>query len=102
MKNRRFEQLQFKVELWAENKGILKPENQFKQFAKVVEEVGELGSAMLKKDYEAIKDGMGDSLVTLIILSNQLGIDPVECLEIAYDEIKDRKGKNIDGTFVKN
>ena len=44
---------------------------------------------------------MGDILVTLIILSKQLDIDLVECLDMAYKKIKKRKGKTINGTFVK-
>ena len=44
---------------------------------------------------------MGDIFVTLIILCEQLGIDPVECLSMAYEKIKDRKGKTLHGTFVK-
>lgn len=43
----------------------------------------------------------GDVIVTLIILSKQLGIDFEECLELAYLKIKNRKGKTIDGKFVK-
>lgn len=98
----KFEQLQFNVELWAEKRGLIKPENQFKQFAKAIEEIGELGRGMLKEDEFLIQDSIGDSLVTLIILSKQLNFDPVKCLEIAYNEIKDRTGVNLNGTFIKN
>lgn len=31
-----------------------------------------------------------------------LNIDLLECIDLAWNEIKDRKGKLIDGTFVKN
>ena len=34
-------------------------------------------------------------------LSTALGYDFEECFELAYNEIKDRKGRWIDGTFVK-
>ena len=44
---------------------------------------------------------MGDIFVTLIILCNQLGIDCVECLQLAYDKISKRKGKTVNGLFVK-
>lgn len=44
---------------------------------------------------------MGDVFVSLIILCRQLNLDPVKCLELAYDKIKLREGKTIDGTFVK-
>jgi hypothetical protein len=41
-------------------------------------------------------------LVTIIILSEMLGLEPETCLSVAYDEIKGRKGKMIDGMFVKD
>ena len=44
---------------------------------------------------------MGDIFVTLIILCDQLNLDPVECLYKAYEKIKDRKGKTINGVFIK-
>ena len=47
-----------------------------------------------------VKDN-GDSFVTLIILSMQLGLHPSECLEAAWNEIKDRKGKTKNGVFIK-
>ena len=58
--------------------------------------------ALLKGKEDEIKDGIGDSFVTLIILAQQLGYSPTECLQLAYDEIADRKGKTIDGVFVKD
>jgi len=69
---------------------------------KVLEEVGETAGALLKGNETEIKDGIGDSFVTLIILSKQLGLSPTECLEAAWNEIKDRTGKTVDGVFVKN
>lgn len=68
---------------------------------KVTEEIGELAGSLAKNNREATVDAIGDSFVTLIILSAQLNLDPVECLQHAYNEIADRKGKTIDGVFVK-
>ncbi len=68
---------------------------------KVVEEVGELAAALLKNNESGIVDSIGDSFVTLIILSAQLGLDPTQCLNAAYKEIADRKGKTVNGTFIK-
>jgi len=48
-----------------------------------------------------IKDGIGDVVVTLVIIAAQLEISFEECVALAYDEIKDRKGKMINGVFVK-
>lgn len=96
-----FEQLKTKVEEWADDKDLIRFENRFKQFEKVVEEVFELKEEMIQNNKKNTKLEFGDVIVTLIILSNQLNIDFVECLEMAYDKISKRKGKTIDGTFVK-
>jgi|GEM_PF-3566511 len=88
---------------WAEAKGLLKPENRFVQFAKVVSEVGELGDAMIKDNKDEEVDSLGDVLVTLIILSEQLGYDIEDCLESAYQVIKNRTGTtNSNGSFIKD
>lgn len=97
-----FDELEKRVHYWAHEKGILEKENAPKQMLKVLEEVGETAGALLKSKEEEIKDGIGDSFVTLIILARQLGYTPHECLEAAYNEIKDRKGKTKDGVFVKD
>ena len=76
------------------------------QWMKVTEEVGEIRDVFLKPhdfaDPEwSLKDAIGDSMVTLIVLCLQLGYDVEECLTIAYNGIKDRKGVMIDDNFVK-
>lgn len=97
-----FEELKESVIEWAEDKGILSVENSKTQMLKVVEEIGELSSALLKNNKEETIDSIGDVFVTLIILSEQIGLDPTECLESAYNVIKDRKGKTVNGTFIKS
>ena len=97
-----FEQLQEKVLIWAENKGILFEENHPKQLMKVFEELGELSGAILKRNRIEEEDAFGDLLVTVIILAKQRDIDLQSELENAYITIKDRVGKTIDGTFIKN
>jgi NTP pyrophosphatase (non-canonical NTP hydrolase) len=96
-----FDELIENITQWADDKGILSQENAPKQSMKVVEELGETMGAILKSKDDEIKDGLGDTFVTLIILSKQLGYEPSECLEAAWDEIKDRKGKTQNGIFVK-
>jgi len=96
-----FTELEIKVRNWAIEKGIDKPENAPKQMLKVMEEVGETAGALLKGKEDEIKDGIGDSFVTLIILCQQLGYSPTECLQLAYNEIENRKGKTVNGVFVK-
>jgi len=91
-----------KVIEWANERGLIKEENAPKQFIKLTEEVGELASALLKKDpYETI-DAIGDINIVLIILCEQLGLNMSECVNSAYNEIKERKGKLVDGTFIKD
>ena len=97
-----FEQLNEKVLEWADDKGILVPENSHKQALKMVSEVGELCDAVIKNDkYDQI-DAIGDVLVTVIILAHQLGHDPVKSLYTAYEVIKDRKGISKNGIFIKD
>lgn len=100
-KNRNMNDLISKVVAWAGNKDLLKEENSLRQFTKVVEETGEVAAALARQNKEDLKDGIGDVIVTLIILAEQQGLTVQECLEAAWNEIKDRKGKTIDGAFVK-
>jgi len=97
-----FNELEIKVRNWAMERGINKPGNAPKQMIKVMEEVGETAGALLKNNEHELKDGIGDILVTVIILAQQLGYSPTECLQLAYDEIADRKGKTVGGVFVKD
>jgi NTP pyrophosphatase (non-canonical NTP hydrolase) len=67
-----------------------------------MEELGELVGAVVRGNREAAVDGFGDVLVTLIIASDLMGIDLLKALELAYEEIKDRKGTMMpNGVFVK-
>lgn len=72
-----------------------------KQALKLGEELGELFEGLAKNNTVLTKDGLGDMFVVMTILSQQLGFDIEECIEMAYNEIKDRKGKMINGVFVK-
>lgn len=81
--------------------GIVKPENTKTQFMKVTEELGELAEGINKDKPQQVKDSLGDVLVTLILLSEDLGLNLLDCLNSAWNEIKDRKGEVKDGSFVK-
>lgn len=81
--------------------GIVKPENAKTQFMKVTEELGELAEGINKDKPEQIKDSLGDVLVTLILLAEDLNLNLLNCLNSAWGEIKDRKGEVKDGSFVK-
>jgi len=87
---------------WADERGLLKAENAPRQMLKLFEEIGELAGAMAKNKQGDIVDAIGDIQVVLIILSKQLGYDYEQCLVDAYNVIKERKGKLINGVFVKD
>jgi NTP pyrophosphatase (non-canonical NTP hydrolase) len=102
MKTANFDDLNRKILRWALDKGILEYDNRFKQLAKVLEELGELSAAMLRNEDVKIIDSIGDALVTIIILSGQLGFNPESCLASAWEEIKDRTGETREGIFIKS
>lgn len=96
-----FDKLINQVSEWADDRELLKKENSNRQMLKVIEEIGELAGALARGNEAGIVDGLGDAFVTLIILSKQRGYSPEECLQAAYDEIKNRKGKTQNGVFIK-
>lgn len=91
-----------KILEWANQRGILIPDNGTKQMLKLTEEVGELAGAIAKNNKTDQIDAIGDIQVVLIILSEQLGINYKEALESAYNVIKNRTGKTINGVFIKD
>lgn len=72
-----------------------------KQLLKLVEEVGELSAAYNKEHLTDEVDSVGDILVVLVIYCQQRGLSIEDCLETAYEEISGRKGRLVDGVFVK-
>lgn len=98
----KYEKLIADVVDWADDKGLVKEENSDKQLIKVIEEVGELASAILKKKRKEEIDAVGDIMVTLIIFAEIRGYDVMSALGYAYQEIKDRTGKMVDGSFIKD
>lgn len=96
-----FDELQKAIIKWAIDRNIINSKNIGRQFMKVSEELGELAEGINKDNQGQIKDSLGDILVTLIILSKDLDVDLLDCLRGAYDVIKDRTGKTINGVFVK-
>lgn len=98
-----FEELHEAIIQWAEDRNMIKPDRLtgLAQLAKVTEELGELSAGINKNDEDKTKDSLGDIMVTLIILAQDLNFDLLDCLNKAYNVIKDRKGKTINGVFVK-
>jgi NTP pyrophosphatase (non-canonical NTP hydrolase) len=86
---------------WAAERGIYKKGNSHTQYVKLQEEAGELAKALLKNDRPEIVDGIGDMIVVLTNLAYIEGLFIEDCIEAAYTEIATRKGKMINGTFVK-
>lgn len=139
-----FSELNQSIIEWANQRGLINKEYALKQTVKLIEEIGETASAVLKGDIQKQKDGIGDIYVVITILdaqlgvisttpkglketysspeygildmitnvqkqmldmlemlSNTLGLDLNECVNLAYNEIKNREGELVDGTFIK-
>ena len=90
------------IRQWADNRGLYKGGDTKTQYCKLIEEAGELGRAILKEDQEEFVDAIGDMVVVLTNLAHLGGVSIEECIDSAYNEIKNRKGKMSNGTFVKN
>lgn len=86
---------------WAEDRNLLSGSTRKDQMVKLVEEIGELAAGIAKGKEDLVKDSLGDALVVLTILAKQSGTSIEECLNLAWNEIKDRKGKMVDGIFIK-
>ena len=89
---------------WGEARNLIGPTGQatkIGQFCKTLEEVAELSSAITDRDEAAVKDAIGDIIVTLVMQASMWGLLIDECVEAAYQQIKDRKGKMVNGVFVK-
>jgi len=97
-----FNELKRKVEIWAQNRGILFEGNEPKQIEKLEEEVEELKQSLINRDTFGTIDGIGDCLVVLINIAKLQKLDIVNCLDAAYEEIKDRTGKTENGIFIKD
>lgn len=88
-----------KALLWAHHRNIIKGSTAKDQFHKLIQECGELSDNLCKG--RDTRDDIGDILVVLLIIAEQEGYTLQECLEVAYDDIKDRKGEMRDGVFIK-
>jgi NTP pyrophosphatase (non-canonical NTP hydrolase) len=89
------------IRKWAIARNLIDGSDPKSQMLKTVEELGELSSAIAKNKRSEIVDGIGDVVVTLVIIAYQYGMTIEDCIEYAWDEIKDRKGQMVNGVFVK-
>ena len=95
--------LELKVIRWGEDRGIVQNSTPAAQAKKTLEELDELYTAIRNNDREEMIDAYGDILVTLIMGCACADLDLVDCLDHAYQQIKDRKGYlGADGIFVKS
>ena len=88
-----------KVVAWHIDRNLIDGSTHQAQYVKLIEEAGELaGNISRGKD---LRDDIGDMLVVLINLAAREGYSIESCLAVAWDDIKDRRGRMIDGIFVK-
>jgi NTP pyrophosphatase (non-canonical NTP hydrolase) len=103
------EDLEVKVTKWAEDRGIFAQSSDGAQVVKLREELGELRDAISAYNtvapteivYNDIKDGIGDMLVVLTLIAKFNNLSLTDCYSHAYNQIKDRRGRMINGLFVK-
>lgn len=88
------------VKDWHRARNLIDGATDKDQVCKLIQEVGELSDNVCKQ--RDVRDDIGDCLVVLINIAERNNTTIAECLEIAYNDIKDRKGKMVDGVFVKD
>jgi len=88
-----------KITQWHHDRNLIKGATDKDQLAKLIQEMGELSDNICKGN--DIRDDIGDMLVVMINIMERNNITIEECLAVAYMDIKDRKGKMVDGIFVK-
>jgi NTP pyrophosphatase (non-canonical NTP hydrolase) len=89
------------IRQWATDRNLIAGSDLKSQFVKLIEEAGELANAIAKHDYAEFSDAIGDMVVVLTIMAAQNGMQIEDCIDGAWHEIKDRKGRMVDNIFVK-
>jgi NTP pyrophosphatase (non-canonical NTP hydrolase) len=87
------------IKRWHHDRNLIEGSDDKSQFAKLIQEAGELSDNICKGN--DIKDDIGDMIVVLINIAERNNISITECVRQAWDDIKDRKGRMVDGVFVK-
>ena len=96
MSKEKYEEL---IKQWHQDRNLIDGSTDKDQYLKLIQEAGELSDSLCKgKD---LRDDVGDILVVLINILTRNNLTLSECLAVAYDDIKDRKGKMVDGIFIK-
>jgi NTP pyrophosphatase (non-canonical NTP hydrolase) len=88
-----------KVKQWHHDRNLIEGSTDKDQYLKLIQEAGELSDNICKGN--DIADDIGDMIVVLINIAERNNLTLANCLQVAWDDIKDRKGKMVDGVFVK-
>lgn len=96
-----FEEIEKKVIEWGKERGILNLPTPKPQLIKLEEELDELEDSIRRSSMSEIIDAIGDMTVVLTMISAIIGVNMTHCYNEAYNEIKDRKGKTVNGIFIK-
>ena len=97
-----YSDIEMKIIQWSEQRRIIPNSTPATQLLKAVSEMGELADATIKNDKDGILDAVGDVMVCLVNYCALQDINLVSCMEVAYDQIKNRKGFLLpNGVFVK-
>jgi NTP pyrophosphatase (non-canonical NTP hydrolase) len=90
------------IRQWADDRNLIKGSDLKSQFVKLIEEAGELANSIAKKNDIEFSDAIGDMFVVLTIIAAQNGMMIEDCIDGAWQEIKDRRGKMVDNIFIKD
>mgnify|MGYP003652036611 CR=1 FL=1 len=94
--------VEMEIVRWAEARKIVPNSTPETQLLKAISEMGELADATIKGQQDDIVDAVGDTMVCLIIYCALQNLNLVDCMQVAYDSIKNRKGTLLEnGVFVK-
>ena len=97
-----YAEIEMKIIQWSEARKIIPNSTPETQLLKAMSELGELADATIKKDQEGVVDGVGDVMVCLVNYCALQDINLVDCMQVAYDTIKNRRGTLLaNGLFVK-
>ena len=84
---------------WHHDRNLIKGSTDKDQLAKLVQEMGELSDSICKE--KDVRDDIGDMIVVLLNIAERNNVTLEECLDQAWNDIKDRKGRMVDGIFIK-
>ena len=104
------------IQTWHTDRNLIDGSSDKDQIVKLVEEFGELSRSIIRTpkatekwlnengypvSRDNLRDSIGDMIVVLINIAMRNNLSLYECMAKAYDEIKGRKGKMVDGSFIK-